>query len=247
MEFVKMNNTLANGFRILEVLSDGKVYTVKELSEKFQLPPSHICRLLKTLLETGYIEQPAGTRKYRVSLKILTLANAWMRHSALRIVGRPHLQRLSRDLNCQAYLSEFWHGHSIVIDVTYPEGGMADPSMTVGQVHRIAASACGRICAAYAGPADLEVLVEELRADGTPEETVSAFLEDLPDIRKTGLSVRPEADLLAVAAPILRNGETFCGALGIFFPGLTRKDLTPAIINALKTSAKAISTTLLPT
>lgn len=239
-----MNNTLQNGFKVLDALSDGNVYTVKELSEKFQLPPSHICRLLKTLLETGYIEQPKGTRKYRVSLKILTLANARMKHSALRIKGRPYLQRLSDELNCQAFLSEFWHGKSIIIDVTYPNGGLADPYMTVGQIHRIADSACGRVCAAYAEKNDLAELAEELKENGMDEKSVSAFLADLPEIREKELSVRPEENLLAVAAPILRNGTIIRGALGIFFPGLTRKDLTPSIVNALKMSAKAVSTSL---
>ena len=64
-----MNNTLYNGFKLLDFLAvSAELVSVKELAEHFQLPNSHICRLLKTLVETGYVEQDPATRKYRISL-----------------------------------------------------------------------------------------------------------------------------------------------------------------------------------
>ena len=47
-----MNNTLQNGFRLLEMLADnGGEMSVTELAAQASLPPSHVCRLLKTLVQ----------------------------------------------------------------------------------------------------------------------------------------------------------------------------------------------------
>ena len=51
MDTYIMNNTLQNGFRLLEHLSlTAQEHSVTELTEVFALPKSHICRLLKTLI-----------------------------------------------------------------------------------------------------------------------------------------------------------------------------------------------------
>ncbi|MBO5722951.1 MAG: helix-turn-helix domain-containing protein [Lentisphaeria bacterium] len=43
---------------MLDYLAEtAEAMSVKELAEHFSLPNSHICRLLKTLTETGYVEQ----------------------------------------------------------------------------------------------------------------------------------------------------------------------------------------------
>ena len=64
-----MNNTLKNGFRVLELLSlTGESFSVKDISTTLNIPNSHACRLLKTLKGTGYVEQNSS-RKYKMSMK----------------------------------------------------------------------------------------------------------------------------------------------------------------------------------
>ena len=84
----KMNNTLHNGLKILEFLAtNAEAISIKEIAEHFQLPNSHVCRLLKSLTELGYAEQIPGSRKYRISLKILNLANARLKKENLLECG----------------------------------------------------------------------------------------------------------------------------------------------------------------
>ena len=90
-----MNNTLQNGFRVLEYLSStAQEHSVTELTEVFDLPKSHICRLLKTLTTTGYVEQSPVSRKYKISLRILCLANACLGHLRVRERTKPYIHRL---------------------------------------------------------------------------------------------------------------------------------------------------------
>ena len=63
-----MNNTLRNGIKVLEFLSStGSSHSVKDIAGEMELPNSHACRLLKTLTETGYVEQDGKNKKYRRS------------------------------------------------------------------------------------------------------------------------------------------------------------------------------------
>lgn len=95
-----MNNTLQNGFTILEYLAaDAEECSVKELAEHFGLPNSHVCRLLKTLADTGYVEQTPGSRKYRISLKILNLSNMRLKSSSCAISRGPIFRNSSANLN----------------------------------------------------------------------------------------------------------------------------------------------------
>ena len=51
---------------VLEFLSvSTEAHSVKELSERMKLPKSHICRLLKTLKDIGYVSQN-DERKYYI-------------------------------------------------------------------------------------------------------------------------------------------------------------------------------------
>ena len=85
LEIERMNNTLRNGFKVLEILaSTGERHSVKSIAEEMKVPNSHACRLLKTLSEAGYIEQDPATRLYGISLKILSLSNMCLSKNMIR-------------------------------------------------------------------------------------------------------------------------------------------------------------------
>ena len=213
-----MNNTLHNGFKLLELLAAiGREVSVTELSAQASLPPSHVCRLLKTLLQTGYVEQSAETRRYRVSLKLLNLAHARLVNLDFRRIGHPYAMQLAETLQSHAFLSQPLQGRSIIVDVAYPRGVVDDAGVVVGQIHSVCHSACGKICAAYATDEERARLFDELEAAGTPEPR-EARLAEFARIRESGLAVRDEAGVLAIAAPLFQAGGSFCGALGALLP-----------------------------
>ncbi len=213
-----MNNTLTNGFRLVEALaSSGQEMSVKELAEQFGLPASHVCRLLKTLCETGHVEQQAGSRKYQISLKILTLAHERLANMDLRKKGRSFMGPLAEELGCPVYLSAPWRGHSIIIDVVYPASCSVDAGLVIGTPHVINHSACGKICAAFADKQELEFLTKEL-AGVESTTAIKSFLTELESIRQTRFAMRCENGHNAAAVPVFRSGGIFCGALGVHLP-----------------------------
>ena len=234
-----MNNTLQNGFRLLEMLADnGGEMSVTELAAQASLPPSHVCRLLKTLVQTGYLEQLPETRKYRVSLRILSLAHARLVHLDLRRTGHPFVALLAEELNGHAYLSAPWQGYSIIVDVVCPRRYVVDFGVVIGQVHSVFHSACGKVCAAFATADEVAALHREL-TPGEKSESLKVWQAEFVRIRGTRFAVRNEQGILAVAAPLFRAGEIFSGALGVMLPAGTK--LSPEIEQTLKRTASALS------
>jgi len=237
-----MNNTLQNGFRLLETVARhaGEV-SVKELSMQVSLPTSHVCRLLKTLVQTGYMEQSPETRKYRVSLRILNLAHARLAHLDLRRTGHPFVAQLTDELQAQAYLSAPWQGRSIIVDAIWPRHVTADLGVVIGQVHSVCHSACGKVCAAFATPQELEQLRAALAQEREPE-TLDAWQAEFRQIREAQFAVRSEGGVLAVAAPLFRAGGVFCGAIGARLPSGT--GMSPELEQTVRRTAHAISLAL---
>jgi DNA-binding IclR family transcriptional regulator len=228
-----LNNTLKNGFMILEYLAaDAEECSVKELAGHFGLPNSHICRLLKTLAETGYVEQIPGRRTYRISLKILHLSNARLRKLKLRAIARPHLRQLVRALKRPAYLSANHGGRSLIIGTEYPDRFAGDAGLALGELHLINRSACGKICAAYAPVEVLETLIEACdwsRATAHSITSPEAFREELEQIRRQGfarMAAEGAPGLGAVGAPIFNAAGELVGAVGVVMPD-DEKDWTP--------------------
>jgi DNA-binding IclR family transcriptional regulator len=224
---------------LLEMLAQrGNELSVKDLSVQAELPPSHVCRLLKTLVATGYLEQGPETRKYRVSLKILTLSQARLRHLDLRRAGHPFVAQLGEDLQAPVFLSAPCQGRSIIVDVVWPRGAAGDPVMVVGQVHSVCHSACGKVCAAFATPEELARIGADL-ASADPPESLDGRQGEFRLIRETRFAVRDEQGILAVAAPLFRAGGLFTGAIGVMLPaGMA---LASEVEQAVRRTATAIS------
>ena len=246
-----MNNTLQNGFTILEYLAaDAEECSVKELAEHFGLPNSHVCRLLKTLADTGYVEQTPGSRKYRISLKILNLSNMRLKKLKLRNIARPYLQKLVRELKRPVFLTAPYRYRSLIVATEYPERFAGDAGVVVGQIHPVNRSACGKICAAYAPEEALDELLAGCDWSRKTEQSITdpaRFREELKTIRACGFS-RMEAEFDrntgAVGAPVFIASRELAGAVGVILPedaSLWTPELRTRFIDATKSCGESIS------
>ena len=242
-----MNNTLYNGFRLLDYLAAAaEPVSVKELSEHFQLPNSHICRLLKTLVETGYVEQLSGSRKYRISLKILNLAHSRLQNERLLGLARPYMQQLAEKLNAVVFVTRSYCGHSLIIDTEYPTLYLHDSATLVGALHSPTDTACGRVCAAYSNSEVQIALCSEIdwSAPGDFQARPEEFAAELDLIRQRGYAMRdPEGKTGAVGVPIFDSSCICNGALGVMLPPGPQRtvELFQNVIEAACSCGKLIS------
>ena len=215
-----MNNTLGNGFRVLKFLAEsGEAFGVSEIASRLSLPNSHACRLLKTLVETGYVVQKS--RKYQISLRVLCLSNARLKNLRLRRVGQPILRRLCGILHLECVLDAWCDSAAIVIASESPRDNLVyDSSLIVGNVHQPVLSACGKVCCAFA---ESEIPEEIDWSQGTAAACHSKdeFEARLAQIRQDGFA-RMKAELAentgSVAAPVFNDDGSLAGAVGIVLP-----------------------------
>lgn len=239
-----MNNTLHNGFRVLEYLADSaEAVSVKELAEHFELPGSHICRLLKSLTEIGYVEQLSGSRKYRISLKILNLANARLKKERLWELSRPYLRQLAEKYSAAVFVTRIWCGRSLIIGTDAPPLFADSNASMIGTLHSPTSSACGKVCAAYASEDVRAALLEEIdwQKPGDFQNRRNDFESELIRIRQQGFAVR---DLQgAVGVPLFEGNGQLNGALGVMLPAVRSRtdELWHEVIESTLSCGKLIS------
>lgn len=217
-----MNNTLCNGFKLLEYLAQsGASHSVTELAEVFGLPASHICRLLKTLLETGYVCQDAD-RRYRISLRVLALSHSCLCSLVVRNVAHPHLFALHAELGLRTYLSLPLNGRALIVDTIYStdeDNSRVSPS--IGRLNAVNCSAGGKLCAAYADEETARRLLagpferRTARTICTAKELEAEFAA----IRKQRFAVNDGESVdgaFAVGAPVFSSDGTLAAVVGTY-------------------------------
>jgi DNA-binding IclR family transcriptional regulator len=217
-----MNNTLQNGFKILEFMANaGETYSVKELAELFELPNSHVCRLLKTLVETGYLEQDRS-RKYRISVQILCLGNACLSRLTVRDKAKPYLYKLHRKMNQNVYLVVNHKGRALIVDVITATSDNSEVSMTIGKLNQVNTTACGKLCGAYAEPELKKDLFADMCREKRAGNTIiseKALEKEFSKILAAGYSVADSEQAtgtFAIAAPVFNRNGRMCAGIGTF-------------------------------
>jgi DNA-binding IclR family transcriptional regulator len=218
-----MNNTLKNGIKLLEYLaSTAETHSVKGLAEHFALPNSHICRLLRTLLETGYVEQVEG-RKYRISLKVLNLSNACLRRLEIRNRLRPYVSRLSKECSASSYLMVPFKNVPLIIDAIYPEKPDTDLGMVIGSFNPLHASAAGKICAAFCDHDEIAGIVANYDFVKFTKNTIvdpKKFMTALEEVKKQKTAFSDserDNSLCGIASPVFNFKGEFTAIIGVAF------------------------------
>ena len=232
-----MNNTLRNGFKVLEILAnEAEAHSVKEIAERLGLPNSHACRLLKTLKEAGYVVQEPGNREYRIGLKILCLGNSCLSRMEIRRMARPFMDRLANETGWTVYLSLPLNFEAVIVDVVYPNGIASDPAVTIGCINPLNSSASGKLCAAFGDQKELKRHLKSYKFVKSTARTIvkaEVLMNELESVRTEKIAVSDSErgnDIFAVAAPVFNFRGEFTAAVGISCSGKEMTDSEKEVI-----------------
>jgi len=207
-----MNNTLANGLRLLlHLASTAEAFAVSALARQLEWPKSHVYRLLRTLLECGYVEQDAD-RRYQISPGALRLSRALLINLPIRLAAVPVMEQLTMETTHVLTLAMPFGAEAISIACMTPLGRHPDPLDALGSVLSPHASACGKLFLAFKPPEEREALLQELDYTVFTPQThrnAKSLLKDLLAIERLGISVsRREygTESVSMAVPV-RNGD----------------------------------------
>lgn len=225
--------------------------TLRDIAAEVGLVKSSVFRILFTLKEAGYVEQPESNGSYRLTLRTAGLARRNTTRLGLTDFARPHLTRLRDSLDESVALAERRQLSVVLVDVLETSHPLR-LTFHIGDDCPIHATAMGKAVAAFLSAAELSHLLKgrSLAQYTTRTKTRRLHLKaELAQARKNGYALNDEetvAGALLIGAPLFDSTGKVCGALSVNTPTVrcsaSRKQ---TLIGAVVSTGKAISKDLL--
>lgn len=240
--------TLSRGLDVLEALASADELGLgpSAVGEKVGLDKATVTRLLRTLVETGYVAQDEVSRRYRLTGKILRLAHGITAQLDLQRVARPHLKRLCEEVGETVHL-----GVREGLEVFYVDKLISDNSIQlvsqVGQTMPLHTTSLGKAILAALPEAEREALYAQMEfAPRTARtiRTVERFREEVDRTRARGYAIddRENEDFGAcVAVAILDASGRPVGALSVSGPDFRIRDHFERFGQRAREAARAIA------
>lgn len=213
-------NSLMRGLLVLECFNQERnQLSLAELSSLLDLPKSSLFRIAKTLSEMGYLRYDAGSKKYSLDTRVLSLGFSVLQSMELRELARPYLESLSSRFDKTVNLG-ILDRHEIVYFERVKVPGYRDFNIGIGSRIPVWNTAIGRAVLAYIKPDDLNHIIEKLDriADFQLAGGENWLMANLQQVRRDGFAIN-DRDLFkkwvrAIAVPIFAQ-EGVVGAINI--------------------------------
>jgi DNA-binding IclR family transcriptional regulator len=216
-----------------------------ELARLTGINASTVSRTLSTLVDAGYVEHVPDSGRYRLGTHLLALANHVVARLDLRVLGRPHLEQLERELGETATLSLPSEPDPVTVDFVASRASVSSVAR-IGRASVAHATATGKVMLAFGPESPLPGPLERFT-----DRTVvgrEALGREIQAVRAQGWARAQgerEPHLNAIAAPVFGSGGELAAILGVQGPD-TRFDAAAqdAAVPALREQALALSRVL---
>ena len=109
--------TVAKAAMVLDLVADfDRPVRFSELLSHSYLPKATLYRLVQSLTGTGLLQYDIGRQTYAPGLRLVRLAHAAWRQSALAPIARPFLDKLSDDVGETVHLAQLDGGQVLYVD-----------------------------------------------------------------------------------------------------------------------------------
>lgn len=240
--------TLSRGLDVLEALASADELGVgpSAVAEMVDLDKATVTRLLRTLVEAGYVAQDEVSRRYRLTGKIRRLAQGVGAQLDLQRVARPHLSRLRHEIGETVHL-----GVREGLSVFYVEKLVSANSIQlvseVGQTMPLHTTSLGKAILSALPEADRGVLYAQMDFAPRTARTIRSVEEFRAEISRTeargyAIDDRENEDFGAcVAAPIIGPDGRPVGAVSVSGPDFRIRDHFDRLGRAARDTAVAIA------
>ncbi|UNB52711.1 IclR family transcriptional regulator [Mycolicibacterium sp. YH-1] len=169
--------SVSNAMRLIEVLGRVDASGITELARELELSKPAVDRLLSTLVSGGYVEHVAEGRKYRLTMKLVAVANSIKDRTGLIDLARPKLLELAEMFHETVNLGTLHRG-SIVYADSIPSRQMFRIEPMPGSELPAYCTAMGKVVLAY-----------------TPAEEVDQYLRDFRPVPYTRFTAATAGEL----------------------------------------------------
>ncbi|MBU6442984.1 MAG: IclR family transcriptional regulator [Alphaproteobacteria bacterium] len=233
------------------IAENGPDFTLKELSERIQLPQSTVHRLLQVLVSSGMVER-ADEQAYRVGMEFFRIASLIHQKFDLQRVARPYLQSLW----------EQWR-ETCTFCLYKPASRTAMVAETIRSPHALQHSiepfaelslawgSMGRVILAYLPDDDVDAVLDHAprgSLSGRRAPSRNKMREELQTIRQRGYAVYEDhefADVAGISAPLFGPNAQVIGCLSVTMPGSRfNPGKSGKLCDAVTTAARELSASL---
>lgn len=201
-------------FALMESLSRRPHGTVAALASETALPRPTVVRLLQTLVELGYATRVSRAIGYRLTDKVLGLAQGIRFVDHLVDVAAPHMSQFTRTYGWPLYLGTISNRAITIRHSTAAESPMSFERAALQRRSPILSSALGRAWLAFCSAEERRAVLRDLGVRQDAKLT-AAFAR----IRRDGhaFTVLPRSGRLQGIGVAIRKGERVMGCLSMRF------------------------------
>ncbi len=216
--------SIARAITLIEALSAHREgVTLTALADELSLPKGSVFRVLRTLLDFGYVRQDPVTERYALGSRFLHIAASVEQGTDVRAIAHPLLVRLGDSTSETVHLAVPEGHHMVYIDKVESQRAVIMASR-IGQRLPLHCSALGKAYLSALAPDERRAVVAELELERRTARTLvdrSALLEDLAECAERRLAMddlENEDGLRCVGAAIIGGSGRPIAALSVSAP-----------------------------
>jgi DNA-binding IclR family transcriptional regulator len=235
-------------FSVLEtvIAHQDRGLSFSEAASRTGLPKASVHRILKGLMELGYLNFNPETKRYQGTLKLATLGSEVMSHFDLRDYAHPYLLKMHRETEHICNMGIKNGNGGVHIDKIETQDYGIKLCSEVGKSFPLHCTGMGKSLLAWSPEEEVDAVLSEPMPSFT-EKTITDpgdLRKQLVRIREEGYAVDDEEitrGIICVAAPVFGVGGRLIAAISLTFPTYVYHDRGIAReIEAVKRYAAAI-------
>jgi len=241
-------NSLERALLVLDLVGRKPAgLTNAEISRRLHIATSSCSYILYRLEKDQILVRDRRTGRYRIGVKVLSLANGALGNLRIRHIAEPAMHRLAEATNLSACLTILEQGRVVLVEkVTTSESLMSD--FEIGTQLPLHATSLGKVLCAHLPEQQVNELIEREGMPKLSRNTIvsrSRLAEELETVRLRGYAVSDEEQtprVRAVAAPIYAYDGTVVAAISA--AGATNQPVwsdPQRVVELVKNAARDIS------
>ncbi len=217
----RTSRAVSRALSILELIADSRNgLSNSDLSRRLKIPKSSASYILRELERRDYVRRDRSG-KYRLGLKVMSLASTVSFHSDVREAAKPVMEEFLRKSRLpEVHLAVLDNGRAVYIEKLEDESSFIKMDIWVGHRLPVHTTAIGKALVAFL---PREKVLEILRIRGMEKKTKRTitspqkFLQEIEKVRKEGFAVDDEENsegVRCVASPVFDAFGNIVAAFG---------------------------------
>ncbi len=236
-------SSLENTLKIIDIMSEVKEISIKELSERMSLANSTVFRILNTLLKYDYVTQNESTYKYSLAFKFVNIADAILQKYDIITITRDCIEDLVEIVDENVVMVTFANNQITTIEdysshkkdrVVYYNTGCAYPAY---------ASSAGNAFLAYFSKKRLNEYLDDIALKPLTPYTVTnreQLLKKLQEGKELGYfecNQEVTEGVISLSAPIFKSDFEVEAVITVYGAASEINQKKDFIVEHLKTAA----------